>query len=107
MSRPFAVFTALASTAVFGGVWVATGPAANSATAAEAVPAAAAPAAVETVYYSGCRAARAAGAAPLNRDEPGYRVEMDGDGDGVACEDYAESGGSNHASRGWMRRRRR
>ncbi len=37
-------------------------------------------------YYSGCNAVRAAGAAPLYRGEPGYRPEMDGDGDGVACE---------------------
>lgn len=37
-------------------------------------------------YYSGCNAVRAAGAAPLYRGQPGYRPEMDGDGDGVACE---------------------
>jgi len=40
------------------------------------------------VYYSGCREARAAGAAPLYRGQPGYRPEMDGDGDGIACEPY-------------------
>ena len=39
-------------------------------------------------YYSGCDDARAAGAAPLYRDEPGYRPEMDGDSDGIACEPY-------------------
>lgn len=38
------------------------------------------------VYYENCAAARAAGAAPLHRGEPGYRPGMDGDGDGVACE---------------------
>ena len=38
------------------------------------------------VYYSGCREARAAGAAPIYRGQPGYRPEMDGDGDGIACE---------------------
>ena len=37
-------------------------------------------------YYANCAAARAAGAAPLYRDQPGYRSKMDGDGDGVACE---------------------
>lgn len=37
-------------------------------------------------YYSGCNAARAAGVAPIYSDEPGYRIEMDGDGDGIACE---------------------
>ncbi|MCP3732501.1 excalibur calcium-binding domain-containing protein [Sphingomonas sp. MG17] len=32
--------------------------------------------------------ASAAGAAPIRRGEPGYRQEMDGDFDGVACEPY-------------------
>lgn len=40
------------------------------------------------VYYRNCDAARAAGAAPLRRGQPGYRVEMDGDRDGIACEPY-------------------
>lgn len=40
------------------------------------------------VYYSGCREVRAAGAAPLYRGQPGYRPEMDSDGDGIACEPY-------------------
>jgi hypothetical protein len=39
-----------------------------------------------SAYYSGCTAARAAGVAPIYRASPGYRVEMDGDGDGIACE---------------------
>lgn len=39
-------------------------------------------------HYSGCNDARAAGVAPLYVGEPGYRPEMDGDGDGVACEPY-------------------
>lgn len=37
-------------------------------------------------YFRSCREARAAGAAPLRRGQPGYRPEMDADGDGVACE---------------------
>jgi hypothetical protein len=37
-------------------------------------------------YWGGCNAARAAGTAPIYRGEPGYRPEMDGDGDGLACE---------------------
>lgn len=37
-------------------------------------------------YYANCSAARAAGAAPLYRGEPGYRSGLDRDGDGVACE---------------------
>ncbi|ASP31770.1 hypothetical protein CHH26_12985 [Qipengyuania flava] len=38
--------------------------------------------------YRNCREARAAGAAPLYRGQPGYGAHMDGDGDGVACEPY-------------------
>jgi len=41
-----------------------------------------------SVYYSGCDEARAAGAAPLFRGQPGYRDGMDGDSDGIACEPY-------------------
>lgn len=40
-------------------------------------------------HWSGCRAARAAGTAPIYRGEPGYRETMDGDSDGIACEPYA------------------
>lgn len=40
------------------------------------------------VYFRNCAQARAAGAAPLYRGPPGYRPEMDGDGDGIACEPY-------------------
>jgi hypothetical protein len=39
-------------------------------------------------YYPGCNAARAAGAAPIYRGQPGYREEMDGDSDGIACEPH-------------------
>ncbi len=42
------------------------------------------PATSEDVYYPNCAAARAAGAAPLHRGDPGYRSDMDGDG--IACE---------------------
>jgi hypothetical protein len=41
-----------------------------------------------SAYYSGCDEARAAGVAPLYVGEPGYRPEMDGDDDGIACEPY-------------------
>jgi hypothetical protein len=44
--------------------------------------------AAATPYYPGCNAARAAGAAPIYRGQPGYREEMDGDGDGIACEPH-------------------
>ena len=39
-------------------------------------------------YWHGCNDARAAGTAPIYRGEPGYRSEMDGDSDGIACEPY-------------------
>ena len=52
------------------------------------VPAAPAPAppAPAEAYFANCAAARAAGAAPLRAGQPGYREQMDGDRDGVACE---------------------
>lgn len=40
------------------------------------------------VFFRNCKEAWAAGAAPLRRGQPGYRPEMDGDGDGIACEPY-------------------
>jgi Excalibur calcium-binding domain len=40
------------------------------------------------VYYRYCDEARAAGAAPLYRGQPGYRSELDRDRDGIACEPY-------------------
>jgi len=42
----------------------------------------------QSVYYRNCAAARAAGAAPINEGQPGYRPELDGDNDGVACEPW-------------------
>lgn len=40
----------------------------------------------KTIYYAGCNEVRAIGKAPLYEGQPGYREEMDGDGDGIACE---------------------
>lgn len=36
--------------------------------------------------FSNCTAARAAGAAPVRRGDPGYGSHLDRDGDGVGCE---------------------
>ena len=69
----------------------------------DARPADTAPLAVETdrpdptaveqsVHYSGCNEVRAAGKAPLHVGEPGYSAEMDGDGDGIACEPHKSRG---------------
>jgi hypothetical protein len=41
-----------------------------------------------SVTYSGCREVGRLGKAPLYAGQPGYREKMDGDGDGIACEDY-------------------
>ncbi|CAJ1003856.1 SPBc2 prophage-derived endonuclease YokF [Brevibacillus aydinogluensis] len=40
----------------------------------------------EYVFFNNCSEARAAGAAPIYRGEPGYRPKLDRDNDGVACE---------------------
>jgi hypothetical protein len=39
-----------------------------------------------SAYYSSCADARAAGAAPMRRGEPGYRAGLDRDNDGIACD---------------------
>lgn len=39
-------------------------------------------------HFSGCNEARAAGREDIPSWDPSYRTEMDGDGDGLACEPY-------------------
>lgn len=39
-----------------------------------------------TTPYRNCTEARAAGAAPVKRTDPGYGTHLDRDGDGVGCE---------------------
>ncbi len=51
---------------------------ATSTTTATALP--------SSVYYENCEAAVKAGEAPLNVGQPGYRIGLDPDGDGVACD---------------------
>lgn len=75
-----------------------TAPAVRSSARAAATPAAATPVVPTATdpapviqpqtraYFRNCAAARAAGAAPLYRGQPGYRPQMDGDHDGIACE---------------------
>lgn len=60
--------------------------AAQQAAQAPAPAPVAVPAAPAAAYYANCTAAKAAGAAPLYRGQPGYRSALDRDGDGVACE---------------------
>jgi len=38
------------------------------------------------VEYANCDAARAAGAAPVRRGQPGYAAHLDRDGDGIGCD---------------------
>ncbi|MFF2589504.1 excalibur calcium-binding domain-containing protein [Peribacillus butanolivorans] len=38
------------------------------------------------VYFKNCTDARAAGAAPVHRGEPGYAKHLDRDGDGIGCD---------------------
>jgi len=40
----------------------------------------------KSVYYSSCKEAKEAGAAPLREGDPGYSSKLDRDGDGIACE---------------------
>ena len=44
------------------------------------------PARSSDIYYPNCAAARAAGAAPVRRGEPGYGRHLDRDNDGIGCE---------------------
>jgi hypothetical protein len=117
MDGKFLALVGLLSTASFGGIWVATEPAASISLQPATTPVTTAPAkrklsfVVEAppedtqpvsaygdapkrarrgagVYFAGCNAAWAAGAAPIHRGEPGYRPEMDGDNDGIACEPH-------------------
>lgn len=41
-------------------------------------------------YYRDCAAVRSAGVAPIRKGEPGYRIALDKDGNGLACEPYKE-----------------
>lgn len=38
------------------------------------------------VFFASCADARAAGVAPINANQPGYRLGLDTDRDGIACE---------------------
>jgi hypothetical protein len=40
----------------------------------------------KNVYFKNCTAAKKAGAAPIYKGQPGYRLALDRDKDGIACE---------------------
>ena len=42
----------------------------------------------DDVYYENCAEARENGAQSIREGEPGYREELDRDGDGIACEPW-------------------
>lgn len=45
--------------------------------------------ATQTVSFASCAAAAGAGYHDIKRGEPGYSARLDGDGDGVACDQKA------------------
>ncbi|WP_331713394.1 excalibur calcium-binding domain-containing protein [Noviluteimonas gilva] len=67
-----------------GGYHCHRGPAANAAPKANVAPRSSLNS--ESVYFRNCSEARAAGAAPVRRGDPGYAPHLDRDNDGVGCE---------------------
>ena len=95
MDRRFLTLVGMSSTAMFGGVLFLTAPAAPGNPSAAPTTAAAKTdtespriGVESSVYYAGCNEVRDLGKAPLYRGQPGYRPEMDGDHDGIACEPH-------------------
>jgi hypothetical protein len=81
MKARFILPTALVMGAAAGSIWSSIPPALSmSAEQRERVE--------SSVYYAGCNEVRDLGKAPLYAGQPGYRIEMDGDGDGIACEPH-------------------
>ena len=58
----------------------------KAATTKKATATTSASASKTSVYYKNCEAAWEAGAAPIPSNKPGYRIELDPDHNGVACE---------------------
>ena len=97
MDRRFLTLVGTSSTAMFGGVLFLTAPtapehpsAAPTTAAAKTDTEAARIAAESSVYYAGCNEVRDLDKAPLYRGQPGYRIVMDGDNDGIACEPHRD-----------------
>lgn len=72
MDRQFLKLVMFLSLLTFGGVWLWT--------------ARDLPGTPIALAWSGCRAFKALGKAPIYREDPNYRSDLDADGDGVACE---------------------
>jgi hypothetical protein len=58
----------------------------GSSSASSTTPRESAPSGLGGIAFRNCTAARAAGAAPVRRGDPGYGRHLDRDGDGVGCE---------------------
>jgi hypothetical protein len=92
MTGALGLLTAMGLVAVGGtaaatnGNWAAVSLAAGPSSGASASNSPGAPPPGNGVFFASCRLARLAGAAPIERDEPGYRRGLDRDLDGVACE---------------------
>ena len=82
------VLSALVLGLAAGYVWSAMPPANAGPVSANANPAPTQEQVERAVYYPNCATARAAGHAPILAGQPGYREELDADGDGIACEPY-------------------
>lgn len=107
MDRRFLALTASLSALTFGGVWLAATPPGTSAAADLHALLPLSPAAESAVvYYPGCDAVRAAGKGATVSRPTRLSPEMDGDGDGVACEVTVGHGGFS-GGRGWRRSGRR
>jgi hypothetical protein len=88
------LFSAIVVGGVAGYAWSALGPATAQERPSAPRPAVESPQEPEdeqSAYYPNCDAARAAGKAPIFAGQPGYRSELDADGDGRACEPYRGS----------------
>jgi len=104
MARRFLALVGTGMVASFAATWAFVPIGATDREGAATQP----PPAQTNVYYPYCRDARAAGAAPLYRGQPGYRPELDADGDGIACEPYyGQSDGEGRRAQGVRLRRAR
>ncbi len=86
--KPLSLPGVLGAMAIVGAITFVAAPTLQSPARTAAMSPATLEATEKSVYYAGCNEARAAGAAPIYRGSPGYRPEMDGDSDGIACEPH-------------------
>jgi len=75
----------MAAAVTFAAVYAMTPPSGGATSVAPSSPASSL---ATFTYYPNCNAAWSAGAAPIPVGAPGYRSELDGDSDGIACEPY-------------------